>query len=72
MLRSCESTCKNSVPFLQMRVRRCRAQPQILNGSADGEVIKTPPIVPCQTERKMQHIIEVTTNVESRDFGNGR
>ena len=42
-----------------MRVRRCCAQPQVLDGSTDGEVIKTLPIVPRQTERAMQHIIEV-------------
>src|ERR1035441_6289430 len=52
-----------------MRVRRCGAQPQVLDRSADGEVIKTLPIVPRQTERAMQHIVEVTTNARAAHSG---
>ena len=52
-----------------MRVRRCSAQPQILDGSADGEVIEALPIVPGQTERAVQHIIEVATNARAANPG---
>lgn len=38
----------SSASHLQMRIRRFSAQPQILDGIADCEVIKTLPIVPRQ------------------------
>ena len=52
-----------------MPVRWCSAQPQILDGIADGEMIKTLPIVPCQTECAMQHIIKVATNARAAHPG---
>src|ERR1039458_9996748 len=43
-------------------VGRSGAQPHILNGAADGEVVKALPIVAGQTECAVQHIIEVAAN----------
>src|ERR1017187_5599747 len=53
----------------EMRIRRGRAQPQGLDGTADGEVIKTLPVVPRQTKRAMQHIIEIITNASAAHTG---
>lgn len=56
----------------EMRVGRRGAQPQVLDRTADGEVVETLPIVPGQTERAVQHIIEVAANARAantRSFG---
>jgi hypothetical protein len=45
-----------------MRIGWNSAQPQILDRTADGEVVVALPIVANQLERAMQHIIEVATN----------
>src|SRR5580765_701976 len=55
-----------------MSIRWSGAQSQILDRTADGEVVEALPIVTVQTERSMQHIIEVTTNAgtaNSRSLG---
>ena len=44
------------------RVGRSGAQPQVLDGAADGEVVEALPIVAGQTECAVQHIIEVAAN----------
>ena len=46
----------------EMRVRRRGAQSQILDWAADGEVVEALPVVAGQTERAVQHIIEVAAD----------
>src|SRR5271157_255633 len=53
----------------EMCIRRNRAQPQVLDWTADGEMIETLPIVAGQTERAVQHIIEVATNAGATNTG---
>ena len=52
-----------------MRIGWNGAQPQVLNWTANGEVIKALPIVTSQTERTVQHIIEVATNAGAANTG---
>src|SRR5664279_5420920 len=53
----------------EMRIRRNSAQPQILNRTADGEMIEALPIAASQTECAVQHIVEVTTNAGAANTG---
>src|ERR1017187_4245712 len=46
----------------EMRIRGCGAQPQILDRTADGEMVEALPIVVGHAERAVQHIIEVAAN----------
>ena len=53
----------------EVYIWRRGAQPQVLNGTADGEVIKALPIVARQTERVVQHIIQVASNARAAHTG---
>ena len=52
-----------------MRIRWNSAQPQILDWTANGEVVEALPIVAGQTERAVQHIIEVAANAGAANTG---
>src|ERR1035441_6550432 len=53
----------------EVRVGWSGAQPQILHGSADGEMVKALPVVAGQTERAVQHVIEVATDAGAANPG---
>jgi hypothetical protein len=52
-----------------MRIRRNGTQTLILDRTTDGEMIEALPIVAGQTERAVQHIIEITTNAGAANTG---
>ena len=53
----------------EMLIRWRGAQPQILQGCADREMIKALPVVPGQPERIVQHIIKIAANAGAANSG---
>ena len=52
-----------------IRIGGSGAQPDVLHRTADGEMVEALPVVPDQTERTVQHIIEVATDAGAANPG---